>query len=171
MQRYIEAFERDDVDAVVAMLTDDATIAMPPTPTWYSGPEAIAAFVAAEPLAGERQWRHLPTRANGQLAVGCYSRDGASGSFTAHVLDVLTLRGAQITAITSFVDPDLFRSFGLPDQLPRRSDSSPARGRSLPVRRRAGRQTEGTEEDAMAPATELRDGHSDGSSRWRRSPR
>ena len=118
VQRYIDAFERDDVDAVVAMLTDDATIAMPPTPTWYSGPKAIAAFVAAEPLAGERQWRHIPTRANSQPAVGCYSRDGGQGSFTAHVLDVLTLRGGQITAITSFVDADLFRSFGLPDQLP-----------------------------------------------------
>jgi RNA polymerase sigma-70 factor (ECF subfamily) len=118
VQRYSEAFERNDVDAVVAMLTDDATIAMPPTPTWYSGREAIAAFYAAEPLSGERQWRHVPTRVNGQLAVGCYSRDGEEGSFTTHVLDVLTLRGPRIAAITSFVDAEAFRVAGLPDRLP-----------------------------------------------------
>ena len=118
VQRYIDAFERNDVDAVVAMLTDDATHAMPPTPTWFSGREAIAAFYAAEPLSGERQWRHLPTRVNGQPAVGCYSRDGEEGSFTAHVLDVLTLRGPRIAAITSFVDIEAFRIVGLPDRLP-----------------------------------------------------
>jgi RNA polymerase sigma-70 factor, ECF subfamily len=118
VQRYIDAFERNDVDAVVALLTDDATHAMPPTPTWYSGREAIAAFYAAEPLSGQRQWRHLPTRVNGQPAVGCYSRDGDQGSFSAHVLDVLTLRGPRIAAITSFVDVDAFRIVGLPDRLP-----------------------------------------------------
>jgi RNA polymerase sigma-70 factor (ECF subfamily) len=118
VQRYIDAFERDDVDVVVAMLTEDATIAMPPTPTWYSGPEAIAAFYAGKTLSGVQGWRHVATRANGQLAVGCYSSDGETGSFSPHVLDVLTLRGARIAAITSFVDAELFRGFGLPDQLP-----------------------------------------------------
>jgi RNA polymerase sigma-70 factor, ECF subfamily len=80
VQRYMDAFERDDIDAVVAMLTDDATIVMPPTPTWYSGREAIAAFYAGKALSGVQGWRHMPTRANGQPAVGCYSWDREKGS-------------------------------------------------------------------------------------------
>jgi RNA polymerase sigma-70 factor, ECF subfamily len=118
VQRYIDAWERDDVDAVVAMLTEDATIAMPPTPTWYRGREAIAAFYVAEPLSGAVRWRHVPTRANGQLAVGCYTWDPQTLSYTARVLDVLTLRGARIAAVTSFLEPERFASFNLPHQLP-----------------------------------------------------
>jgi RNA polymerase sigma-70 factor, ECF subfamily len=118
VQRYVDAWERDDVDAVVAMLTEDATIAMPPTPTWYRGRQAIAAFYAAEPLSGAVRWRHLPTRANGQLAVGCYTWDPHTQSYTARVLDVLTLRGNRIAAITSFLDPDLFAAFNLPRRHP-----------------------------------------------------
>jgi RNA polymerase sigma-70 factor (ECF subfamily) len=117
VQRYIDAWERDDVDAVVAMLTEDATIAMPPTPTWYRGRQAVAAFYALKALSGELSWRHVPTRANGQPAVGCYVWDGESGSYRAHVLDVLTLRGSWIAGITSFIDPVVFRTFGLPDRL------------------------------------------------------
>ena len=114
---YIAAWERDDVDAVVAMLTDDATIAMPPTLTWYRGREAITTFYAEWALSGELRWRHLSTRANGQPAVACYSWDAEHGSYAAQVLDVLTLRGHHIAEITSFVDPQGFRRFGLPDQL------------------------------------------------------
>jgi RNA polymerase sigma-70 factor (ECF subfamily) len=117
VQRYIDAWERDDVDAVVAMLTEDATIAMPPTPTWYRGRQAVAAFYALKALSGELRWRHVSTRANGQPAVGCYVWDGESGGYGAHVLDVLTLRGSRIAGITSFLDPAVFRSFGLPDRL------------------------------------------------------
>jgi RNA polymerase sigma-70 factor (ECF subfamily) len=118
VQRYTDAFERDDVPAVVAMLTADATIAMPPTPTWYRGREAIEAFLVAHPMSGRVQWRHVPAKANGQPAVGCYTWDPDSGSFEAHVVDVLTLRGDRIAAITSFLDPEAFRTLGLPDGLP-----------------------------------------------------
>jgi RNA polymerase sigma-70 factor, ECF subfamily len=118
VRRYTDAIERDDVDAVVALLTADATIAMPPTPTWYRGREAIAAFLAAEPMSGRVRWRHVPTGANAQPAVGCYLWDPETASFKAHVLDVLTLRGARIAAITSFLDTKVFRTLGLPDRLP-----------------------------------------------------
>jgi RNA polymerase sigma-70 factor, ECF subfamily len=117
VQRYVDAFERDDVDAVVAMLTEDATIAMPPTPTWYSGRAAIAAFYRTEPMSAAR-WRHVPTSVNGQPAVGCYLWDPETRSYTAHVLDVLTLRGPRIAAITAFVDAAVFRLAGLPDSFP-----------------------------------------------------
>lgn len=114
---YIEAWERDDVDAVVAMLTEDAALAMPPTPTWYRGRDAIAGFYAEWVLSGELSWRHIPTRSNGQPAVACYLWDPRTGSYAATVLDVLTLRGARIAEVTAFVDPAIFRRFGLPDRL------------------------------------------------------
>jgi RNA polymerase sigma-70 factor (ECF subfamily) len=100
------------------MLTKDATIAMPPTPTWYRGREAIATFYAEWALSGELRWRHVPTRANGQPAVACYAWDASKETYVARVLDVLTLRGARIAEITSFADPDVFRRFGLPGELP-----------------------------------------------------
>jgi RNA polymerase sigma-70 factor, ECF subfamily len=80
-------------------------------------PGSDRGVLCGKALSGVQGWRHIPTRANGQLAVGCYSWDREKGSFTAHVLDVLALRGDQIEAITSFIHAELFRSFGLPDQL------------------------------------------------------
>jgi RNA polymerase sigma-70 factor (ECF subfamily) len=115
---YMAAWERGDVDGVVAMLTEDAMIEMPPTPIWFRGREAIAAFYAKWLLSGALRWRHVPTRANGQLAVGCYIWDAERDVYAAHVLDVLTLRGERIAEITAFVDPGVFRGFGLPDRLP-----------------------------------------------------
>ena len=118
VQRYMDAFERNDVDAVVAMLTEDATIVMPPTPTWYRGRDAIAVFYAARPMAAGMRWRHIPTRANGQLAVGCYLWDEQEGGYRAHSLDVLTLRGDRIAAVTAFLGTGFFRTLGLPSRLP-----------------------------------------------------
>jgi RNA polymerase sigma-70 factor (ECF subfamily) len=68
VSRYVDAWERGDIDAIVAMLTDDAVLAMPPIPTWYRGHEGVAAALRAGPLDGELRWRMVPTRANGQLA-------------------------------------------------------------------------------------------------------
>ena len=116
VRRYVDAWERDDVHAVVAMLAEDATLAMPPTPTWYRGRPAISAFYRG--LFGTHRWRHVETRANGQLAVGCYAWDDGLACFAPLVLDVLTLRGAQIEAITAFLSPEVFGRFGLPDRLP-----------------------------------------------------
>jgi RNA polymerase sigma-70 factor, ECF subfamily len=118
VQRYMDAFERNDVDAVVAMLTEDATIAMPPTPTWYRGRDAIAAFYAAEPMAAGVRWRHIPTRANGQLAVGCYLWDEQERAYRAQTLDVVTLRGDRIAAVTAFLGAGFFRDLGLPPYAP-----------------------------------------------------
>ena len=117
-QRYMDAFERNDVDAVVAMLTEDATIAMPPTPTWYRGRDAMAAFYAARPMAAGMRWRHIPTRANGQLAVGCYLWDEQERAFEAHSLDVLTLRGDRIAEVTAFLGAGFLRDLGLPPRAP-----------------------------------------------------
>jgi RNA polymerase sigma-70 factor (ECF subfamily) len=116
VERYTDALERADVDAVVALLTEDATWSMPPHTSWYRGHDAIVAFLASGPFTV--RWRHVATRANGQPAVACYRWDEERGAYVASVLDVLTLRGERIGAVTAFVDPDVFAGFGLPPQLP-----------------------------------------------------
>ena len=125
---YIDAWERADVDAIIAMLAEDATFAMPPLPTWYRGRDAIAVFLTRFALRDGGQ-RLVPTRANGQLAFGAYAWDAETGSYTALSLDVLTLEGARATDVTCFVTPathgparerfaaDVFKRFGLPDRL------------------------------------------------------
>ena len=105
VDRYVQAWERNDVDAIAAMLTESATLAMPPTTTWYRGRDVIAAALGSWPLNGGMQWRMLPTRASGQLAVMAYRRDAVSGSFVAHHVAVLTLHGALIDEINAFHVP------------------------------------------------------------------
>ena len=111
---YVDAWERGDVDAVVSMLTEDAVIAMPPMATWYRGREAVAWFLRGWPLAHGRPWRLIPVDASGQLAFGHYIQDGATGRFDAHGLNVLALRGDEISEITAFLTPAVFARFGLP---------------------------------------------------------
>jgi RNA polymerase sigma-70 factor (ECF subfamily) len=113
---YIEAFERGDIDALVALLTDDVTWSMPPTATWYRGRAAITRFLTDGPM--RVRWRHLATVANGQPAVACYIWDPQRQAYVAQVLDVLTLRGERIAAVTAFIDSRLFPRFGLPEVLP-----------------------------------------------------
>jgi len=130
--RYMQAMEQGDVGALVALLAEDASWTMPPQPAWFRGRAAIAGFLAENPLRYFR-WRQLPARANGQPAVGSYSWSDERGSYVAHSLDVLALRGAEIASVTSFLDvtrrgvaaPGLssfvasgfFERFGLPSEL------------------------------------------------------
>ena len=139
--RYVDAWDRADIDAVVAMLTEDATFAMPPLRTWFRGREAIGIFLAGWPLSGLWRWRHVAVRANGQPALAFYSWDPAEESFLPFALNVLTLRGDRISDVTAFIarsteDQDrqvlarlpeqpydplrlaaAFERFGLPDRL------------------------------------------------------
>jgi RNA polymerase sigma-70 factor (ECF subfamily) len=115
VERYAGALERGDADALLAMLTEDATWSMPPEPEWYRGREAIAGFLAEGPLTV--RWRHRATRANGQIAVGCYAWDETRAVFAGQVVDVLTLRGERIADVTAFIDPALFARLGLPPEL------------------------------------------------------
>jgi len=113
VERYIDAWERGNVKAIAAMLTKDATFAMPPYPNWWRGREVIAAF-AAGPVH-----RYVPTRANGQAANAAYRWDPDKGIYAAEALEVLTLDGAQVKEMIAFMTPDVFPRFGLPDELPR----------------------------------------------------
>jgi RNA polymerase sigma-70 factor, ECF subfamily len=113
VEQYIDAWERGDVNALAAMLAEDATFAMPPYPTWWRGREVIASF-AAEPVH-----RYLPVRANGQAASAAYRWDPDLGRYVAEALEVLTLAGVQVKAMTAFMTPGLFQRFGLPTQISR----------------------------------------------------
>jgi RNA polymerase sigma-70 factor (ECF subfamily) len=119
VDRFIDAWERADVDSVVAMLAHDATIAMPPLPTWYRGRDAVATFLGSVALAAGTHWRLLPVIANGQLAFGEYRWNETTERFAAEAITVLTLTDAVIGDITAFRGRELFARFGLPERLER----------------------------------------------------
>jgi RNA polymerase sigma-70 factor, ECF subfamily len=104
---------------VIALLSDDALLTMPPESLEYQGPLAIGQFLSTVPAGGQlERFRLVPTRANGQPAFARYLRDPHAPIAHAYGLMVLTLSGNQITAITGFPDTSVFRSFGLPRTLP-----------------------------------------------------
>ncbi|HEX3749167.1 MAG TPA: sigma-70 family RNA polymerase sigma factor [Streptosporangiaceae bacterium] len=112
--RWADAWHARDVEAIVAMLADDARYSMPPLPRWFRGQDEIRAFLLGGPL--QSRWRFVPVTANGQPAFGTYLWDDAAGAYVPGGLDVLTLRDQQVAEITAFLDADLTR-FGLPDHL------------------------------------------------------
>jgi RNA polymerase sigma-70 factor (TIGR02960 family) len=111
--RLTRAFEAADVDGIVALLTEDAWLTMPPLPLEYQGRELAAQFLTATALRPGWTARLIPTRANGQPAFGLYARDPETGSFYTVGLMVLTLSGTHISAMTRF-DPRILPWFGLP---------------------------------------------------------
>jgi RNA polymerase sigma-70 factor (ECF subfamily) len=126
--RYADALERGDPDTLIRMLTDGATWCMPPIPSWFGGHEGIREFLVRWPLT--YRWQHVPVRANGQLAVAGYLFDADRDRYVPAVVDVLTMAGEKIAAVTAFMTPDafgrepaagelsgseLFALFGLPD--------------------------------------------------------
>ena len=115
VDRFAAAWERADVDAVKAMLAEDAIFAMPPHSTWLAGRDAIAEFLRLRPLRPGWRERVVPTRANGQLAFGHYA--WKDSQFAAHALTVLTLRDREIVQLTAFLTPEPFARFGLPEAL------------------------------------------------------
>jgi RNA polymerase sigma-70 factor (TIGR02960 family) len=115
--RFADAFQSGDVDEVVALLTDDALLTMPPYPLEYQGHEAIAAFLRYGKELRGAPLRLVPTRANTQPALGCYLPDAQAGIARPYGLIVLTLEGDRIAAITRFGDTSLFGHFGLPRTL------------------------------------------------------
>jgi RNA polymerase sigma-70 factor (TIGR02960 family) len=118
-QRFAAAFADDDVEGVVALLTDDAWFTMPPANLEYQGAAAIATFLAQSArYRGNRRTLLIPTRANGQPAFGRYVPDDHARIFHLHGIVVLTMEGDRISAITNFIDSGLPPYFGLPRTLP-----------------------------------------------------
>jgi hypothetical protein len=118
VRRFADAWETDDIDDIVALLTNDAWVTMPPATLQYQGPTAIDAFLRE--LANWRsgcRYRLVPTRANTQPAFGNYRTDAQAPIAHAAGLIVLTLEGDQISAITTFIDSSVMSRFGLPRTL------------------------------------------------------
>jgi RNA polymerase sigma-70 factor (ECF subfamily) len=119
LDRYLRAWESNDLDGFVALLKEDATYTMPPWQQWYAGRDAMRSFFA---LA----WRNhdkllLPTAANRQPAFAMYTRPSAGEAWVAHAVHVLTLEQNLVSRLTLFVEvsgPSLFPGFGLPLVLP-----------------------------------------------------
>ena len=121
VQRYMEAWERADVDGLAALLTEDARMTMPPTPSWYDGRDSIRRYFASRIFGGAQPMRIrlMPMAgANRQPAVAAYIA-GPDGVYHALAVKVFTLRGGAISEITGFCDPAVFRAFGLPERLAR----------------------------------------------------
>jgi RNA polymerase sigma-70 factor, ECF subfamily len=142
VEKYVDAWERNDVQAVIAMLTEDAAITMPPLASWYSGHDGIGTWLQLSPLSGQFRWKHVLTHANGQPAVAAYHWDEAEQAYTPFSLGVLSLRGDKVLEADYFIvrtidvpDPKdferwpdqaadagrlaaFYERFGLPDRLP-----------------------------------------------------
>ncbi|MFD0685202.1 sigma-70 family RNA polymerase sigma factor [Actinomadura fibrosa] len=117
LDRYMGALKCDDTAAMTSMLADDVRLSMPPNPIWFGGRDSISTFL--EPTFDPSsptylgRWRHLPTRANGQPAVGGYVQRPGTRIYRAQVMDVLRVVDGVIVEIMSF-EPHLFPAFGLP---------------------------------------------------------
>ena len=114
--RMVEAFETADVDGIVALMTEDAWLRMPPVPLEYQGRELISEFFATVAFRHGRRYRMVPTRANGQPALAIYLRDPVNGVASAFGLLVVTLAGDRVSAMTRF-DNAALPAFGLPRTL------------------------------------------------------
>ncbi|GII28588.1 RNA polymerase sigma factor [Planotetraspora mira] len=114
-RRYAAAWEAGDVEAIVAMVTDDVRYSMPPVPAVYVGREGIREFLSEGPLT--RRWRFLPVRANGGLAFGTYMWDDQESAYLAAGLDLVILKADKVAEVISFLDAG-FSAFGLPERLP-----------------------------------------------------
>jgi ketosteroid isomerase-like protein len=112
--RFVDAWNRSDVPAIVAVLSEDASFSMPPLPTWFRGRDDIAAFITAL-LEGARTvgatWRFEVTSAGGQPAMLGRRRNPDSGHYELGVLAVITFEGELIAAITAFIGPGVLGRF------------------------------------------------------------
>ena len=141
VDRYVAAWESNDVDAVVDLLAEDATIAMPPLASWFGPRDEMLVFLRAFPLSGAWRWKTLPARANGQPAIAFYAWDEEAQTHLPFALNVLTLRAGRVGDVVAFatrsIEPSeresyhrwvdqpavptrlesAFERFGLPDRL------------------------------------------------------
>ena len=118
VDRCVDALQGFDLDRLVALLTEDARLTMPPEPIQHLGPLAVAGFLESH-LGGFEELKLFPTRANNQPAVAMYLPDPCAPIWRASSLVVLTLRGDRVCALTRFGDHSLLARFGFPRTLPR----------------------------------------------------
>lgn len=116
LERYVRAWEEGNIEALVALLTTDVVVTMPPDALWFNDRDTFGAFLASTILAGDARGtiRLRPIHANGQPAFGFYQRDGETARPLA--IMVLTIEGGRIAAITGFMNSRLFSRFGIGTQ-------------------------------------------------------
>jgi RNA polymerase sigma-70 factor (ECF subfamily) len=130
--RFTDAFERGDVDALVAMLTSDAWLTMPPLPFSYRGPAAAARLLSAMVFRdGTRRITLSPARANGQPAFACHASDAGGPARPAGMI-VLALSGGQVSGVARFPGNGLLPRFGFGDAGQHDPAAAPG-GRGLPL--------------------------------------
>jgi RNA polymerase sigma-70 factor (ECF subfamily) len=113
---YVDALARGDVESITALVTEDAVFSMPPWPIWWRGRDSFG-HLARHAVEACPDSRRLWTTANGQPALGSYTRVGESDRFAAAAIDVFTFEGSLIKEVTAFVTPEIFARFGLPAEL------------------------------------------------------
>jgi RNA polymerase sigma-70 factor (ECF subfamily) len=118
VERYVEAWERCDVDSFASLLVKDATFAMPPLSTWYTPRDAIATWARDYALSGTWRWKTVRTRANAQPALAFYAWDESAAAYLPFALNVLTLRDELVSDVTAFIarsieapEPDAYVNF------------------------------------------------------------
>jgi len=99
---------------------------MPPEPTWFTGRELIGRFLRSRVLSEPGRFQMIPTAANGQPALAAYMHS-PDGGYRAHSICVLTIAASRVTRVTSFMDPGLFVTFGLPQAVPAAAALVPVR--------------------------------------------
>lgn len=125
LERYLQAWETEDVDGLVALMKEDATFTMPPSPSWYLGREAIRTLLTTQAFAplAQNRWHFSPTSVNGCPAFAVYHAAGQEGTFRAFGIQVITLDdgapGLLIADTTTFLDPSLLPLFGFSPELSR----------------------------------------------------
>jgi RNA polymerase sigma-70 factor (ECF subfamily) len=118
LERYVDAFERYDIESFVALLHEDAIQSMPPYAMWLQGARDIGAWMVLPGPIGCRGSKLIPAAANGCPAFAQYRPD-AAGGFSPWALQVLEISGGRVGAINSFLDANrIFTAFGLPTRLP-----------------------------------------------------
>jgi RNA polymerase sigma-70 factor (ECF subfamily) len=115
LQRYMDAQQRGDLDAVHAILREDVRVSFPPHPLWYDSRDAFRNAVERHAAPGE--YRLVPTGANLQPAIGAYLRRPGDTVFRPLVLEVLRIEDGQVVEIVDFGRLELFAAFGLPAEL------------------------------------------------------
>jgi len=115
LARYVDAFERYDIESLVKLLREDAIMSMPPYNFWLQGPSEMARWFLG-PGCGCKGSRLMPVSANGGAAFGSYRSDG-QGGHVAFAIQLIDVSGGKIVGHHNFVDPDLFPAFGLPLRL------------------------------------------------------
>jgi RNA polymerase sigma-70 factor (TIGR02960 family) len=119
---FVAAWEKADINALTALLAEDARFSMPPLPAWFSGRRDVARFFAEGVFTLE--WRLVPIIVNGQIGFACYVRDPGGGAFRLGAVNALSLRGGRIAAITGWLDPVVDHQLGLAARVPPASGSS-----------------------------------------------